>query len=69
MISYSETGDVVILIYEVAIYDVVISPSRPHILSDQGARNSVAPSSRTDLYDDVVDVTSFSALDVVEIQN
>ncbi len=26
-------------------------------------------SSRTDLYDDVVDVTSFSALDVVEIKD
>ncbi len=28
----------------------------------------VVESSRTDLYDDVVDVTSFSALDVVEIK-
>jgi hypothetical protein len=34
----------------------------------RGAKKVTARSSRTELYDDVVDVTSFSALDVVDIR-
>ncbi len=50
---------ILVVVFVLVVSFVVVVTSRIVIL--------VVESSRTDLHDDVVDVTSFSALDVVEI--